>query len=399
MVAAVGEDDVSGLIDHTFAIVAQYWKTFSDKSAQQASNIISFLVKNHESRIRASASTVPTLADIEVFSKVEGEIKRFRSSADFDKQLQAFAARCRDENSIIVSQALKELDPFLETNSQSIHESASSEQPSPVIADLIRSILAACVTFKEDRRDISNAGARCLGIIGCVDFNRVDQVREKRDILILSNFERPSEAIDFVALLLESVLVKAFRSATNARAQGFLAYVMQELLKFCGFHEGLTPKSRNSDDDPSSSRWQKMPSSVRTTLAPFLTSRYLLTTSSAQVPNQSYPIFRPNYTHSTWLRTFASDLLRKGKGDNAKSIFSTLSRVVHGYDIAIPAFLLPFVALNVVLGGTEREAEDIQTELLSILSQPIHANTQSEVETIKQCSEVSRLQDFFPSWD
>ncbi|KAL9081035.1 MAG: hypothetical protein Q9157_000351 [Trypethelium eluteriae] len=399
MVTKLGDDDISNIIDHTFAIVAQSWDTFSDKTAQKAYDTISFLIKNHESRLRESIETVPSLAGIPVFSKIEAEIARFKSSTDLDKKYLAFAKRCLDESSVIVAQALKELEPFLESHSQFLHESASSEDPNPLIGDLIRSILDACVTFKEDRRDISIASARCLGIIGCVDPTRIDSLRERRDILILSNFERAAEAIDFAALLLETVLVKAFRSATNARAQGFLAYAMQELLRFCGFHESLTPKSRNADDDSRAARWRKMPSSIRTTLTPFLNSRYLLTSNFAQKAIQSYPIFRKTLTHSLWLRSFTSDLLRKGKGDNAETIFSILSRVIHGQEITIAAFLLPFVVLNVVIGGTDIEAENIQKELLSILSESIAASTQSEVETIKQCSEnVFRILDYMSRW-
>ncbi|KAI9688750.1 MAG: serine/threonine-protein kinase M1 [Bathelium mastoideum] len=399
MITTAEEGDACRLVDHTFAIVAQKWETFSEKTSQQAQDVVFFLVKNYEAHIRESINTIPSLAHIPIFAKVDGEIHRFKASTDLEEQYRAFAARCRDENGVIVTQALAELESFLEANSQFIHDSASSEHPNSVIAELIRSILDACVAFKEDQRDISVAGAKCLGIIGCIDPSRIDNARGKRDILILSNLERASEVIHFVALLLESVLVKAFRSATNARSQGFLAYVMQELLKFCGFNEGLTPRSRTSDDDPRASRWQHMPISIRTTLTPFLTSRYLLTSVVTQSTTQSYPIFRKHFTHSMWLRTFASDLLRKGKGENAQAIFSTLSRVIHGQDVAIPAFLLPFAVLNVVVGGIDREVEEIQKELLTILSQPIHSTTLPETETIRQCSvNVFEILDYMSRW-
>jgi serine/threonine-protein kinase ATR len=71
-----------------------------------------------------------------------------------------------------------------------------------------------------------------LGLIGCLDPNRIETIREKREILVPSNFERADETIDFVLYFLEEVLVK-FLSATNTKAQGFLAYAMQEFLKFC----------------------------------------------------------------------------------------------------------------------------------------------------------------------
>ncbi|KAI9709715.1 MAG: serine/threonine-protein kinase M1 [Bogoriella megaspora] len=399
LVTTIGSDEILPLIENSFAIVAQNWSHFSEKSQQCAHETISSLIRNHEALIMDNVATIPLLGNIKVFSKIDSGLRRHRAHIDSHKQYRAFVSRCRDENSVIVYQAMLELEDFLEDNSQFVHDNACSENPHPVVAELIRAVLDACVAFKEDRKPIPEVGARCLGIIGCVDPNRIEYTKEKRDILILSNFQRVDEVIDFVALLFENVLVKAFRSASNARAQGFLAYAMQELLKFCGFHEGLTPKSRVSDDDPSAARWQQMPSSTRTTLTPFLSSRYLLTSNTPQSNGQSYPIFRKSISHSMWLRNFAFDLLRKGKGENAQTIFSTLSRVIHGHDLSIAAFLLPFAALHVVISGLDHEAEDIQRELVSVLGQRLDASTQREAETIKLCSEsVFQILDYMSRW-
>lgn len=79
-------------------------------------------------------------------------------------------------------------------------------------------------------------------------------------------------------------------------------------------------------------------------------------------------------------------MLWRGKGVNAEMVFPYLARISRGHDLSLPAFLLPYVALNIVLGGTIREADEISAELLVVLS--TESSVDSERETLKQCSEV-----------
>ncbi|KAK5016229.1 serine/threonine-protein kinase M1, partial [Cryomyces antarcticus] len=310
---------------------------------------------------------------------------------------QAFSQRCEDENAAVVVQALHELVSWLEKNQQFIHESAVSEQPSPVVGKLTRSVLDACIRFAEDRADIVSLCTQALGMIGCLDPNRVEATRHKRDILVKSNFDRADEVIDFVAFFLERVLVKAFHSVTNARAQGFLAYVMQELLKSCGFDKVATYRPGGSQSNSSYQRWMEIPSTVRSTLTPFLSSRYVLTTSTTIPAPRNYPIFSTKFSHSAWLRAFVFDLLQRGTGVNAKMIFPVLARIIRGHDISISIFLLPFAALNVTVGGTDGEAKDVGKELLTVLEH--QGQGAGQFETTKACSEnVFQVLDYLSRW-
>lgn len=102
-----------------------------------------------------------------------------------------------------------------------------------------------------------------------------------------------------------------------------------------------------------------------------------------------FPIFNPGLKHGTWLRKLVFILLHRAQGENAQMIFPVLSRVIWGHDITIPSFLLPFVVLNVVVGGSEDDSEDILTEFLEVLAYDMDDASHSEREDIKQCSEVS----------
>lgn len=383
------DEDVNWLIEQTFAIIAQHSSSFPPRVQQQAQNVMSYLLKNYGVMIKEHIVTIPSLAGISTMSNFESEIMRLKSTLDVDGHLQAYSVRLDNDNATIVLQALREFLPFLEKSQESFHDMVLSQPIPKIVGEITRALLDISVRFTEAEGEMISLCSQCLGVIGCLDYNRVESTREKKEILIVSNFERANEVVDFVTYLLSNILVKSFLSATSARAQGFLAYVMQELLKFCGYHEVINHRSRQTESASIYSKWTELPVQIRSTLIPFLSSRYLLTSNLSYVPKyEQYPIFSADISHGVWLRHFVFDLLLRGKGDNAKMIFSVLSRIIRGHDLAIATFLLPFAVLNVLLGGVDKEAEQIRNELRIVIECEIGNASQSRATNIKLCSEV-----------
>jgi len=387
LITTLGEEDIESLIDQTFSIITRNWHAFQPDTQQRAYEVIGHLLKNHSGLIRNVVNTIPSLMSIPLMSKFEAELGRLKAQMDLRHQYQAFIRRCQNENITVVIQALTELIPFLNENQAFLHNSAVSEQPDPVIAQLTRSVLDVCVRFNESREDIAGLCAQCLGLIGCLDPNRIETIREKREILVPSNFERADETIDFVLYFLEEVLVKAFLSATNTKAQGFLAYAMQEFLKFCELETTVTFRPRDVQSNDNYRRWVALPESVRNTLTPFLTSKYVITASVAKA-ECTYPIFFSGMTYGTWVRTLVLDLLQKGNGENVKMIFPVCSRIIRAQDISISNFLLPFTALNVVIGSKKSEIDELKRELVRVLEQPLPGASHAARETLISCSQV-----------
>lgn len=388
LVSSLSEEDLEPIIDQTLAIVIRYWDDLTEESRSRAFELIDHVLTNHPSLVRDTFNTMPSLASIPELASFDAKINELRAQMDVRSQFLALIRRCQSENSTVVEQALMELAPFLSANEEFLHDSVLSEQPDPVIAQLTRSLLDCCVKFSSSSDNITLLSARCLGLVGCLDPNRVETIKEKKDILVLSNFDRMEETVAFILFFLQHVLVEAFLSASNTRAQGFLAWAMQGLLKFCKLNVLLTQRSRDLQGDEKNQRWMELPESVRNTLTPFLTSTYTVTvvTNHTEV---NYPLFSPNLTHSEWLRTLVQDLLQTGNGDNAKMVFSISSRVVKGQDISISSFLLPFAVLNRIVGGTQQEQQDLQRELMSVLSHPVTETSSSARETIICSSQVS----------
>lgn len=388
--AALDAEDTMLVVDQTFALLVQHWTLFSDETQIKANDTILKLIQQYNAQLRARIEYLPSLAGIPMMSKTEDELMRFKDMVDTIKMFQAFSNRCKDQNSVVVRQALKELVPFLDANQRELHQSMVSQKPLPVLAALSRALLDASVRFSEDHTDITVLCAQCLGIVGGLDPYRVESVRDRKRVLMLSNFSRRDEDINFVALLLEQVLVKVFLSTTNAKAQGWIAYVMQEMLKHCGFSALHIAKPRSSQTSTEAQRWNEIPEAVRNVLTPFLSSRYSVNQNpTLQYEGPSYPIFNSSSSHGTWLQTFVYDLLRKGQGVNVEMVFPVLARIIRGYDLSIATFILPFAALNVIVSDDEQNMAKVGQELLTVLQTEIRSPEQPDASIIKQCSEVS----------
>jgi serine/threonine-protein kinase ATR len=320
------------------------------------------------------------------FEKQIGELK---GQMDVRDHFLAFSSRCQSENATVVEQALKELVPYIRENEDFLHRSTISEQPDSVLALLTRSLLDCCVKFKNSSDAIVLLSAQCLGLVGCLDPNRIETVREKKDILVLSNFSRKEEIFDFVLFFLQYVLVEAFLSASNTRAQGFLAYAMQALMKASKIDPTITVPSSDMELNERYCRWQALPETVRNILTPFLTSKYTVTVGAIKT-NCSYPLFSPTMSHGEWLRKFVLDLLQKGTTENVRVIFAVCSRIIRGQDISISSFLLPFAVLNVAADGTEAQKREIRDELTRVLSHPLPEGNTRMRENVRFCSEVNK---------
>ena len=396
MIGTLKEEDIEPLVDQTFAIIVQGWDSFQSDTQQLAYTVVSDLLKKHTSLIREIFNTMPSLASIPLMAKFENELEALKRQMDDRHGFLAFVKRLQNENAAVVEQALKELSDHLLLKQEFLYRSILREQPDAFVAELTRSLLDCSVRFNANSSIIMSC-AQCLGRIGCLDPNKIESTREKKSVVILSNFAKADETVDFILHLLEHVVVKAFLSATSTRSQGFLAWAMQELLKLCDLDGTANLRSRSSGSNTNYRKWFDLPEAVRNTLTPFLSTRY---TVNAIVPqnNCSYPVFSSEVSYSEWLRTVVSDLLDKASSDNAKLIFGICARLVKGQDISIPTFLLPFAALNVVLGGIELEKTQLVEELLAILRQPLTGRHLVD-ENVRLCSEsVFEVLDHMSNW-
>lgn len=388
LLTTLGPTDVSPLIDQSLAIVVKNWKRFRAESRQNAVQLVDHIFTVHMGIVNEIFDTMPTLSSIPEMDKYEKTLSERKSAMDARAHLEAYCRRCQNENSVVVEQALKELVQELTKHEEFIHGSAITEQPDKnLVAQLSRSLLDCCAKFNPSSPKIRSLAAQCLGLIGCLDPNRVESVKDKKDMLVLSNFDRADETFDFVLFFLQNVLVGAFLSASNTGTQGFLAYAMQALLKLCNLDSAVPPRSQDLESSESYRRWLALPEYVRNTLTPFLSSKYTVTIGAIST-SCNYPLFSQDLSHSGWVRTLALDMLQKGNGQNAKMIFSVSSRIIRNQDISIASFLLPFAALNVAVSDDDDNRTTLKDELITVLAFPLPEHDNQARENTILCSEV-----------
>lgn len=399
MVRSLDEVDVEMVLENTFAVIILHWNNFDARAQALAHDCIGFLLTSRRDLVLGSIEVLPSLSKISGLADCEKELRALRKDLDIRQQYQNFQKRITHEHASVVSQALVELVEFVKAHQGYLQTSAVSDQPDPIIGQMVRSILDACVKFNGSHPDIVRRCAECFGLIGCLDSNRIEAVRPRREIVVVSNFADAGDTTDFVLFLLE-VLVKVFLSATNPKAQGLLSYAMQELLDKCDF-KAVVALHRHSGDHSSTEaiyqKWLALPEAVQATLTPFLNSFYVLTeflTSEIQ-----YPIYQPGKTYRVWLRSFVLDLLEQPHNQNAMLVFTPLCRVARIQDTSVASFLLPFVVLHAVVSGDEEQWENIRNEIHRVLSHEVAAESHQELTDVKLCSEaIFRVLDYMSRW-
>lgn len=389
---SLNDDEIVPLIDQTFSIINKHWNNFNSESKSRAINLVQYLLAHRSQLIIATYETIPSLSSIPEMGEYETYLRELRGKMDIRDRFKAFCRRCQNENLVVAEQALKELLPELANHGEVIHRSVMDEQPDSVISSLTQSLLDCCAKFGPSSQQVLEISAECLGCIGCLDPNRTEptnrvELKGKKDILILSNFGDANETFDFIIYFLGNVLMKAFLSASNPRAQGFLAYAMQALLKLCNLGPSMMLRSQDPLYSESYKSWMQLPEFARSTLTPFLSSKYTVTIGSINT-NCEYPLFSPRLSHSDWLRTFVLDLLQRGINENVKTIFGVASRIIRGQDISIASFLLPFAALNLALCGTDAQKECLRNEIMNVLDFQPHGFHPRVKENVSLCSEV-----------
>ncbi|KIX02531.1 uncharacterized protein Z518_08472 [Rhinocladiella mackenziei CBS 650.93] len=392
MMKSLKRDDFQPLMDQTLAIIVQTWDVLDSSSQQLAYDLVGDLLKNHTDLVRDHFDTMPSLASIPLMAKFESEIVALKHQMDERHQLMAYVQRLQDENLVVVEQALNELSPLLHRKQDFLQRSVLREQPDDFVAHMTRALLDCCVKFNSSI-EVTRLCGQCLGSIGCLDSSKIESVRDRKSMVVLANFGKADEVVEWLFFFLQHVLVKAFLSATTTRAQGFLGWAMQEYLKLCE-----QDPSRAGSANLASRLWAQLPASIQNTLTPFLSSKY--TVQEMRAPGKSqYPLFHPGMKHRDWLRTMTLDFLHRGSGDNVEMIFEIACRIIHGQDTSIPAFLLPYAVVDLVISGIERDSEDIVEEITSILNQSLDGQDRRVQDDIKLCSQtVFEILDYISTW-
>ncbi|KAK6580379.1 hypothetical protein PZA11_007401 [Diplocarpon coronariae] len=212
MLRNLGDEDVETMLESTFAIIIQHWQRFDDMTQKRAEETLQYLLHARGRLIRNMIVSLPSLSAFPQLAIVERKISKLRTPTDVGNGFQIFRRRLAHEDPGVVAQSLVELKAYLRLNQSFLQASAVSDQPNIVVGQLVRSILDTCVKYNEWQNDIAALSAECLGLIGCLDPNRVESVRGLREMVVVSNFHDQAESTESFTL---DLLQKPFHMCTD----------------------------------------------------------------------------------------------------------------------------------------------------------------------------------------
>ncbi|KAI0019098.1 phosphatidyl inositol 3-kinase-like protein [Xylariomycetidae sp. FL0641] len=394
-------EDIAALVETTFFLVSQYWTAFEPATQQLARELILSWVENPDILPGDDdlINKLPSLSHITQLSDVEAKLGQLRSPVDSRTAFSLLSARICHENPGVVLQALMELVSYLQDQQGYLQTSAISEQPDTVVPSLARALLDCASKYNGFHSEISDLCTQCLGLLGCLDPNRVETVRPEKQMVVSGNFEDAGETTNFVVFLLDQVLVKSFISATDTKLQGFLSYAMQQLLEVSDIKMAVHMEG-SREAGPIYRKWTSMSDSTRGVLTPFLTSHYKL--KPMPQPVVKYPVFQPGKTYGNWMRCLTLECLARPQNPFALLIFEPLRRLIRVRDLSIAEFLFPYLIVHIIVGEEipAADRENILNELLTVLRHELPKNaTYAEREDKKlYCEAIFRFLDYAMRW-
>lgn len=400
MLKFMSTEELETVTDLTFSVIIQNWDFFTSEAQTEGHKLLRYLIfeKREELQniikkrsIPYTYGMLPDLGDIyaEILTMIPPQPEEI-------SPLLPLLVRSSNENVYVVRQTILEINNFL-INNQGCIKSAmdNSIQRAHYIEPLYKMLLQTSYQFHNSNTDIPYICAQCLGLLGAADPTKVRIANEISDIVVVHNFYDAKESIYFVSQFMEHFLVKAFVSSTDPNCQAYLAYGIQEYLKFCGLYLG-GPTTRSRQE----SIWDCFSLSSQVIMQPMRNSRYTLTIPEGD-EKVHYPLFNPNMDHFQWLTRFVLDLLSHTDDEsnpNATRVFKICRKIIINQDASLYNFILPYVALTIVLGNNENYRENIVNEMLIILNTDLEDSDNTQ-DNLKRCySSVFSIIDYFNKW-
>lgn len=404
LLQAMPDENCTSLIPYTVCLFLNIFPDSTDDERLLMKEMLTSILFDRNQDANQIVGKIPTLRYKElsdVARQLSEETKHVQSKRTVLSRLTDVNTLCVSDNPMIALEGLREMKLILTTQEAEFHNHVLKELKDRTIQETMRNLLDIITKFKGVDEAVQLTAAECLGIAGAVDPVREDGAKKIDRNVVLHNFadENAEETVNFVRILLENQLVNAFRSATRSNVQIFLAWAIQELLKFCGFDESVIGRSERNPvlTQETRERWQAFSPTAREIMTPLLTSKYDAGERSAKL-EATYPIFESSKSYNSWLFLFLYDLLQSAQGENARKLFGVFARILREEETTISNFLLPYVFLNVCVTCTEQKRDLLLSEIITILTPSEQPDTH-RAEYRRMASEsIFAIVDYLSLW-
>ena len=369
--------DVGPHISPTTASFVAFWSSFSAAGQTHAKRIMEFIVLEIGNDVGKHMDDVVDLSTIPELHNVHQTLKTLRQRWTPRDKLRRILERSSSDNIIVAIQALGELKTFMLVENREVsRDLLSGDIFDPFIGQMLSVLFAAACRDGDDTETLRSLAFECVGILGAVDPDRCEIGFNDPRMIVMNNFTDEGESVLFALHLIKDILVGAFRSTSDIKYQSHLAYSIQELLRFCKFTPALVASgSVHSVPLKVRHRWDSLPKHVLETVTPLLEARFTL---NQKEPQQLLcPIYPNHSTYREWIQAWTGGLITQASGSTAQTIFSVFRSAVRNKDVGVAHHLLPHLVLNILISGSEEDAQNIRKELLVVLEDQVNADSNS----------------------
>ncbi|KXN89480.1 Protein kinase rad3 [Leucoagaricus sp. SymC.cos] len=374
----LGPSEVGPHVGPTSAAFVSAWDIFSSRAKQHARESMAYIAE-------IGGDLGQHLDDV-------ADIKPVPDLSDIHEQLQVLRTN-------VAVQSLGELKSFLlDKNGDLVRELVSGDIFDPLIGQAVGTLLSAACRDGDGVEILRDLAYECIGILGAVDPDRCELPVGRSRIIVKNNFTDEDESMQFALHLICDLLVGAFRSTSDIKHQSFLAYTIQELLKFCQFKPALVGAGTGTSiSNKVRHRWRSLPKYILETVTPLLEGKFTL--NFGTTPHIQHPIYLHQSTYREWIQLWTAYLIDKASGSVAQTIFNIFRSAVRNKDAGVAHHLLPHLVLNILIGGSEEDAQEIRTELIVVLEDQINQESNSSPDKkLLSAQAVFMLLDHLNAW-
>ncbi|KAG2115849.1 uncharacterized protein F5147DRAFT_751291 [Suillus discolor] len=373
-------EDVIPHIGTTSAAIVSAWSALSPSVRESAKKCLHHIVFDVGSTVRNDAKAhlneVVDLGHIPELSEIHIQLQSVRIW-DPHAQLQKILDRCSSNNITVAQVALAELQNFMKNNQPSLIQNlAAGDAFDPLIGSIQLTLFQVVTRDGEGSDTLRRLAFECMGILGAVDPDRCDLNSTDTKMIVRNNFEDDAEAKLFALHVIQDVLLDAFRSTSDIKYQGHLAYTIQELLFLCEFTPALvSSESTTSVPARVRQRWNGLPKHVLETVSPLLAGKFKA--SHKELPDLPSPIYPHQKTYREWVQLWTAHLITKASNDMAQQIFGVFRSAVRNKDVGVAHHILPHLVLNILASENEEDTGCIIQELTAVLKDQVASDSSS----------------------
>lgn len=268
---------------------SECYTTF-DENGQ--SSVLALFEQIYTASIAFDNFTVISLPDtVAEFKSLNQAIQKKLPRLDPVKRAEMFIRAFELENFNVCVFALKDFHSFLMTNKDTITSWALKEPVSPIVDQMIFALVTVCGRFVEVKSpELKYNALLSFGILGAIDPDRLSPKRPNHPPGTFLPLYTKEKCIQIVSELIEKYLAKLYASTMVVKSQFFVAYAIQELMRFCDFNFSIANSDYTTEAKPFSRIvWDRLPAPVVELIRPLMTTNY--NTPYSPIVEAEHPIF------------------------------------------------------------------------------------------------------------